>query len=43
MMNLIKPQQLKKGDKIATVSLSWGGAGDADVRWRYELGKKRLI
>jgi len=42
MINLIKPQQLKKGDKIATVSLSWGGAGDADVRWRYELGKKRL-
>jgi len=42
MMNLIKPQQLKKGDKIATVSLSWGGAGDSDLRWRYELGKKRL-
>lgn len=41
-MNLIKPYRLNKGDKIATVSLSWGGAGDPDLLWRYELGKKRL-
>lgn len=42
MLNLVKPQRLKPGDKIATVSLSWGGAGDADLLWRYNLGKKRL-
>lgn len=41
-MNLIKPNKLKKGDTIATVSLSWGGAGDPDLLWRYNLGKKRL-
>lgn len=32
MLNLIKPSALKKGDKIATVSLSWGGAGDESIR-----------
>lgn len=42
MLNLNKPQRLKSGDKVATVSLSWGGAGDADLLWRYNLGKKRL-
>jgi muramoyltetrapeptide carboxypeptidase LdcA involved in peptidoglycan recycling len=40
--NLIKPERLQPGDKVATVSLSWGGAGDADILWRYEVGKKRL-
>lgn len=33
---------MKKGDTIATVSLSWGGAGDEELRWRYDLGKQRL-
>ena len=42
MLDLIKPQRLQAGDKIATVSLSWGGAGDSDLLWRYNLGKKRL-
>lgn len=42
MLNLIKPKRLKPGDKVATVSLSWGGAGDIDLLWRYNLGKKRL-
>jgi muramoyltetrapeptide carboxypeptidase LdcA involved in peptidoglycan recycling len=42
MLNLIKPPKLNKGDKIATVSLSWGGAGDKDIIWRYEQGKQRL-
>lgn len=42
MLDLVKPEKLKPGDKIATVSLSWGGAGDADLLWRYHLGKKRL-
>ena len=41
-MNLLKPFGLKRGDKIATISLSWGGAGDSDVLWRYNVGKKRL-
>lgn len=42
MMKLIKPHRLNRGDKVATVSLSWGGAGDSDLLWRYNLGKKRL-
>ena len=42
MLNLIKPSALKRGDKIATVSLSWGGAGDKEILWRYKQGKKRL-
>lgn len=41
-MRLIKPQKLNRGDKVATVSLSWGGAGDSDLLWRYNIGKKRL-
>jgi len=41
-MKLKKPASLKLGDKVATISLSWGGAGDKDIRWRYEVGKKRL-
>lgn len=42
MLNLVKPQKLNLGDKVATVSLSWGGAGDTGFLWRYNLGKKRL-
>lgn len=42
MLNLTKPSRLKRGDKIATVSLSWGGAGDKEILWRYYQGKKRL-
>lgn len=41
-MKLVKPKKLEFGDKVATVSLSWGGAGDKSLLWRYELGKKRL-
>lgn len=41
-MDLIKPQKLNKGDTIATLSPSLGLAGDSDVLWRYELGKKCL-
>lgn len=41
-LGLIKPVMLKLGDKIAAISLSWGGAGDEDILWRYEVGKKRL-
>ena len=42
MLNLTKPSALKRGDKIATVSLSWGGAGDKEVLWRYYQGKEKL-
>ncbi len=37
-----KPRRLSPGDTVATVSLSWGGAGDRELRWRYALGKRRL-
>ena len=37
---MIKPKKLKPGDKVATISLSWGGAGD--LPHRYEMGKQRL-
>ena len=41
-MELIKPQKLNKGDCIATVSPCWGISGNHDIRWKYEIGKKRL-
>lgn len=41
-LNLNKPKKLNKGDKVATVSLSWGGAGDEETLWRYNQGKERL-
>jgi len=40
--DLQKPQRLRRGDRVATVSLSWGGAGDPEILWRYEQGKRRL-
>jgi len=42
MKRLIKPPKLNPGDKVATVSLSWGGAGDDEIKWRYLQGKERL-
>lgn len=39
---LIKPKMLQAGDKVATISLSWGGAGEPDIKWRYEQGVERL-
>ncbi len=33
---LIKPKRLQPGDIVATVSASWGGAGDSEIRWRYD-------
>ncbi|MFY3793293.1 S66 family peptidase [Ureibacillus sp. MALMAid1270] len=39
---LIKPKKLNPGDRVATVSPSWGGAGELELRWRYEQGVKRL-
>jgi muramoyltetrapeptide carboxypeptidase LdcA involved in peptidoglycan recycling len=37
---LIKPQKLREGDIVATVSLSWGGPGT--FPHRYEAGKQQL-
>ncbi len=42
MLRLQKPPRLKPGDTVAAVSLSWGGAGDPEILWRYETGKRRL-
>ncbi|MFE7064028.1 S66 peptidase family protein [Sutcliffiella sp. NPDC057660] len=40
---LVKPKKLQPGDMVATVSPSWGGAGEPKIRWRYEQGVKRLV
>ncbi|GAB6422924.1 hypothetical protein bcgnr5369_68450 [Bacillus cereus] len=39
---LIKPKRLQAGDIVATVSPSWGGAGDPEIRWRYDQGKMQV-
>ncbi len=39
---MIKPKRLIKGDKIAIVSLSWGGLGDEDLIHKYYIAKNRL-
>lgn len=39
---MIKPERLKKGDKVAIVSLSDGMIGEKEFLHKYELGKKRL-
>ena len=42
-MNELKvPKVLKKGDTIALISISGGRAGDGDLFYRYEIGKRRL-
>ena len=41
-MELIKPKRLSVGDTIATVSISWGIAGESNVAQKYELGRKRF-
>ncbi|WP_353117108.1 S66 peptidase family protein [Myroides odoratus] len=40
MKTLVQPQRLQKGDTVATISLSWGGAGDLPIR--YQAGKNQL-
>lgn len=37
---LIKPPRLRPGDRVAAVSLSWGGPGE--IPYRYEAGKRQL-
>ncbi len=39
---MIKVDRLKKGDKIAIVSLSWGGLGDEDLIHKFYIAKERL-
>ena len=39
---MTKPERLRKGDKVAIVSLSSGRLGDERFIHKYELGKKRL-
>lgn len=39
---MIKPKRLKRGDKIAIVSLSWGGLGDEAFIHKYHIAKERL-
>ena len=39
---MIKPARLKKGDKVAVVSLSWGGIGDKELIHKYYIAKERL-
>ena len=42
MYKLEVPKVLKRGDTIALISISGGRAGDADMLYRYEVGKRRL-
>ena len=42
MKSLVKPTRLNPGDKVATVSLSAGTAGDPPSLWRYHQGKRRI-
>ena len=37
-----KPKKLNKGDKVAIVSLSWGGLGDSKLIHKYHIAKERL-
>ena len=39
---MIKPDRLRKGNTVATISPSWGCAGASRVRWKYALGCERL-
>ncbi len=40
MNQLLKPNKLNPGDKVAVTTLSWGGPGA--FPYRYEIGKQRL-
>ena len=39
---MIKPKRLSKGEKIAIVSLSWGGLGDDCFIHKFNIAKERL-
>ena len=40
---MIKPKRLKHGDKIAVVSLSWGGLGNEKLIHKYHIAHARLL
>jgi muramoyltetrapeptide carboxypeptidase LdcA involved in peptidoglycan recycling len=40
MIKLIKPKKLKRGDTVALITLSWGGASECQER--YFVGKKQI-
>ena len=42
MLKLKKAPRLHADDVIAAVSLGWGGAGDQEYHWRYQVGKKYI-
>ncbi|MEG1207015.1 MAG: LD-carboxypeptidase, partial [Angelakisella sp.] len=39
---MIKPKKLNRGDKVAIVSLSWGGLGDDNYIHKFNIAKERL-
>lgn len=39
---MIKPKRLKKGDRVAVVSLSWGGMGEESLIHKYHIARERL-
>ena len=39
---MLKPKRLNTNDKIAIVSLSWGGLGDKNLIHKYYIAKERL-
>ena len=39
---MLKPRRLYPGDRVAMVSLSWGGLGDPQFLHKYDIAKKRL-
>ncbi|WIV10514.1 S66 peptidase family protein [Proteiniborus sp. MB09-C3] len=39
---MIRPKRLKPGDRVAVVSLSWGGLGDKNLIHKYDIAKERL-
>lgn len=41
-LNVKKPKKLRPGDQVATISPSWGGAGESEHLWRYKQGIQRL-
>ncbi len=41
-MDLIIPKALHENDLVATISPSWGGAGDLEHAWRFQQGVQRL-
>ncbi len=40
MLHFVKPSKLKRGDKVAAITLSWGGPGT--IPHRYVAGKRQL-